>query len=67
MPRERVLPEAVAFEVTRILEMNIQAGTGTGANPGYVAGGKTGTTDDFGDAWFAGPIGSAGETGEVAM
>ena len=34
--------------------MNIQAGTGTGANPGFPAGGKTGTTDDFGDAWFAG-------------
>jgi penicillin-binding protein 1A len=34
--------------------MNVQAGTGTGANPGFVAGGKTGTTDDFGDAWFAG-------------
>jgi penicillin-binding protein 1A len=34
--------------------MNVQAGTGTGANPGFPAGGKTGTTDDFGDAWFAG-------------
>jgi penicillin-binding protein 1A len=34
--------------------MNVQAGTGVGANPGFPAGGKTGTTDDFGDAWFAG-------------
>jgi penicillin-binding protein 1A len=40
--------------VARILKMNIQAGTGVGANPGFPAGGKTGTTDDFGDAWFAG-------------
>jgi penicillin-binding protein 1A len=52
--RKRVLSDGVAYEVVKILKMNIQAGTGTGANPGYVAGGKTGTTDDFGDAWFAG-------------
>jgi penicillin-binding protein 1A len=52
--RKRVFSDGVAYEVARILKMNIQAGTGVGANPGYVAGGKTGTTDDFGDAWFAG-------------
>jgi penicillin-binding protein 1A len=52
--RKRVFSDGVAYELARILKMNIQAGTGTGANPGYVAGGKTGTTDDFGDAWFAG-------------
>jgi penicillin-binding protein 1A len=52
--RRRVFSDGVAYEIARILKMNIQAGTGTGANPGYVAGGKTGTTDDFGDAWFAG-------------
>jgi penicillin-binding protein 1A len=50
----RVFSEGVAYELARILKMNIQSGTGTGANPGFVAGGKTGTTDDFGDAWFAG-------------
>ncbi len=52
--RKRVFPDGVAYEVVRILKQNIQAGTGTGANPGFPAGGKTGTTDDFGDAWFAG-------------
>jgi penicillin-binding protein 1A len=52
--RKRVFSDGVAYELARILKMNIQSGTGTGANPGYVAGGKTGTTDDFGDAWFAG-------------
>jgi penicillin-binding protein 1A len=52
--RRRVFSDGVAYQIARILKMNIQAGTGTGANPGYVAGGKTGTTDDFGDAWFAG-------------
>jgi penicillin-binding protein 1A len=52
--RERVLPEPVAFEVTRILEQNIEAGTGTGAQIDRPAAGKTGTTDDFADAWFAG-------------
>jgi membrane peptidoglycan carboxypeptidase len=52
--RKRVFSDGVAYELARILKMNVQSGTGTGANPGYVAGGKTGTTDDFGDAWFAG-------------
>jgi penicillin-binding protein 1A len=52
--RTRVFSDGVAYAVARILKMNIQAGTGIGANPGFVAGGKTGTTEDWGDAWFAG-------------
>lgn len=33
----------------------VQQGTGTGAQvPGWVVGGKTGTTQNFGDAWFIG-------------
>ncbi|HYY33598.1 MAG TPA: transglycosylase domain-containing protein [Gaiellaceae bacterium] len=52
--RRRVFSDGVAYEVAKILKMNIQAGTGVGANPGFVAGGKTGTTEDWGDAWFAG-------------
>jgi penicillin-binding protein 1A len=52
--RKRVFSYAAAYELARILKMNVQSGTGTGADPGYVVGGKTGTTDDFGDAWFAG-------------
>jgi penicillin-binding protein 1A len=54
LKQRRVFSDGVAYQVARILKMNIQAGTGTGANPGFPAGGKTGTTDDFGDAWFAG-------------
>src|SRR4029450_4643653 len=46
--------DGVACQVARILKMNIQSGTGVGANPGFPAGGKTGTTEDWGDAWFAG-------------
>jgi penicillin-binding protein 1A len=52
--RRRVFSDGVAYEVAKILKMNIQAGTGVGANPGFPAGGKTGTTEDWGDAWFAG-------------
>ena len=52
--RRRVFSDGVAYEVAKILKMNIQAGTGVGANPGFTAGGKTGTTEDWGDAWFAG-------------
>jgi penicillin-binding protein 1A len=52
--RKRVFSDGVAYQVAKILKMNIQSGTGTGANPGFPAGGKTGTTEDWGDAWFAG-------------
>jgi penicillin-binding protein 1A len=52
--RRRVLPEWVAYEVTRILEQNMLGGTGTGAQIGRPAAGKTGTTDNHADAWFAG-------------
>jgi penicillin-binding protein 1A len=49
-----VLPAAVAYEVTRILEQDVLAGTGTRAYFGRPAAGKTGTTDDHTDAWFCG-------------
>jgi len=50
----RVLSPAVAGEVTRVLEEVIAHGTGTGANPGIPAAGKTGTTSGLADAWFDG-------------
>ena len=40
--------------MTKILEKNVQAGTGTKAQIGCPAAGKTGTVDDFTDAWFVG-------------
>jgi penicillin-binding protein 1A len=52
--RNRAIPAGVAAEATKILEMNIQKGTGTAANIGCPAAGKTGTTDNFNDAWFVG-------------
>jgi penicillin-binding protein 1A len=52
--RKRVLPEGAAYVVTKILEDNIRFGTGTAAALIRPAAGKTGTTDDHADAWFAG-------------
>jgi penicillin-binding protein 1A len=51
---KRVLTDGEAYEVTKILEMNVQSGTGTRANYGCPAAGKTGTTDLAKDAWFVG-------------
>jgi penicillin-binding protein 1A len=52
--RTRVIPDWVAAEVTRILEENMTSGTGTGAYFGKTSAGKTGTTDNYADAWFCG-------------
>ncbi len=54
-PPRRVVSEAVAHEVTRLLHDNITEGTGTAAYTGCPGqAGKTGTTDRETDAWFAG-------------
>jgi penicillin-binding protein 1A len=52
--RTRAFDDGVTAEATKILVKNIQGGTGTKANIGCPAGGKTGTTDEFNDAWFVG-------------
>jgi penicillin-binding protein 1A len=52
--RRRAVPDWVAGEVVRILEENMTSGTGVGAYFGKTSAGKTGTTDDFADAWFCG-------------
>jgi penicillin-binding protein 1A len=52
---KRVLSEAVAYQVTRLLHDNITEGTGTAAYTGCAGqAGKTGTTDEYTDAWFSG-------------
>jgi len=53
---ERVLTEGEAYEVTRLLEGVITQGTGAGyTSIGCAAeAGKTGTSEDLSDAWFAG-------------
>jgi penicillin-binding protein 1A len=52
--RRRAISEGTAAMVTRILEQNIQYGTGTRANISRPAAGKTGTNEEHADAWFAG-------------
>jgi penicillin-binding protein 1A len=52
--RRRAVSEGTAAVVTRILEQNIQYGTGTRAAFGRPAAGKTGTNEEYADAWFAG-------------
>ncbi len=52
--RKRVLDSAVAAKATSILEQNVQKGTGQSAQIGCPVAGKTGTVDNFTDAWFAG-------------
>ncbi len=49
-----VINEKVAFLLTDMMKGVIQYGTGTGANIGRPAAGKTGTTDEHKDAWFVG-------------
>ena len=51
--REAISP-GTAYLVTSMLEDVIAYGTGTNANIGRPAAGKTGTTSDFRDAWFVG-------------
>ncbi|MFL5840720.1 MAG: transglycosylase domain-containing protein [Thermoleophilaceae bacterium] len=50
----RVMTDGQAAEVTKVLKMNVQSGTGTSANYGCPVAGKTGTTDNYTDAWFVG-------------
>jgi penicillin-binding protein 1A len=51
---QRVLPESVADTEKGILETVISSGTGENASTGGYNWGKTGTTDNNGDAWFCG-------------
>jgi penicillin-binding protein 1A len=52
--RVRAFDSAQMYEVTKILEENIKSGTGTRAATGCPVAGKTGTTEDNRNAWFAG-------------
>jgi penicillin-binding protein 1A len=52
--RTRIFSDGVAYEVSRILQANVMGGTGTRAQIGVPVAGKTGTTDDFSNAWFVG-------------
>jgi len=53
----QVIPEGVASEAKSILETVVSRGTGTHATTGASGQwGKTGTTENNGDAWFCGGI-----------
>ena len=50
----KVLSSDTAATMTAMLRTVIEHGTGMAANIGRPAAGKTGTTDDYKDAWFVG-------------
>jgi penicillin-binding protein 1A len=52
--RTQAISSGVAYEVTRILRDNILHGTGTKADIDRPAAGKTGTAQEWYDAWFCG-------------
>ncbi len=60
---EAVAPPAAVYELDRMLTLVTTHGTGRGAGarlpPGTVVAGKTGTSSDTRDSWFAGFTGSA--------
>ncbi|HTR88524.1 MAG TPA: transglycosylase domain-containing protein [Solirubrobacteraceae bacterium] len=49
-----VLPPSIASTETSVLETVLQYGTARSAALGQFAAGKTGTTSNYGDAWFVG-------------
>ena len=54
-PREKaVINERSAYILTDMMRGVLTQGTGTAANIGRPAAGKTGTTSDYKDAWFVG-------------
>ncbi|HEX2084088.1 MAG TPA: penicillin-binding transpeptidase domain-containing protein, partial [Solirubrobacteraceae bacterium] len=51
---ERVLPQTVADQTKAILSTVVTSGTAVRARLDQFAAGKTGTTENYGDAWFVG-------------
>jgi len=52
--RERVLPAETARQVNAVLEQVVTRGTGVNARIGRPVAGKTGTGEEWRDAWFVG-------------
>ena len=52
--RTQVFSSGEAYAATQVLKGVITQGTGTAANYGCPAAGKTGTTSNYTDAWFVG-------------
>ncbi|MEX0582294.1 MAG: PBP1A family penicillin-binding protein, partial [Sneathiella sp.] len=50
----RIVSAGTINKMQDVMSAAIQWGTGKVANPGFAAAGKTGTTQDYRDAWFIG-------------
>jgi penicillin-binding protein 1A len=55
-PGTRALAPGIAHRLTYALSAVIHGGTGTAADPGRPAAGKTGTAENSADAWFCGYV-----------
>jgi len=53
-PHQQVFSDGETYAATKVLEGVIQSGTGTAANYGCPAAGKTGTAESYDNAWFVG-------------
>jgi penicillin-binding protein 1A len=53
-PHKQVFSDGEAYAATKVLQTVIQSGTGTAANYGCPAAGKTGTAENLDNAWFVG-------------
>ncbi|HET9720274.1 MAG TPA: transglycosylase domain-containing protein [Solirubrobacteraceae bacterium] len=51
---KRIFTDGETYVADQVLKTVIQSGTGTAANYGCPAAGKTGTTNNYTDAWFVG-------------
>ncbi|MCX6387297.1 MAG: penicillin-binding transpeptidase domain-containing protein, partial [Solirubrobacterales bacterium] len=52
--KTRIMSKGVASAVSSVLQGVVSSGTGKQAATGGFAAGKTGTTENYGDAWFVG-------------
>jgi penicillin-binding protein 1A len=52
--RRKAVSKKLADTETSVLQTVVQSGTGTAASTGGFLAGKTGTTENYGDAWFVG-------------
>ena len=51
---DRVFSQKVGQDAQEALRSVVASGTGKKADPGFWVAGKTGTTENYGDAWFVG-------------